>query len=1650
MIVGDMEIRLRADIARLQRDMDDARRVVSAATASMERAANAAKAAIGGIVSGLGGRELIAMADQYTKFTAQLKLATESQREYAAAYADVKRIATSAQADLGATGVLYARIANGTRELGVAQKEVAKITETVNLALKVSGATFEESQSAMLQLSQAFASGTLRGEEFNAVNEAAPRLMKALADGIGVPVGALKKMAEEGEITSKIMADVLPNALNDLQEEAKEVQTIAGAFTLLKNNAMEFVGVQAQANGVVAAATGGLALLANNLTLVAGAVATIGAAKLGTMIGGWVTSTYQQVAAASALRAATIATAEAEVASTGAKIAQLNSTQAMIVVAREEAAAKLVSSNANITAARTAMAAAEAAGAQSFALRTLRLATAELTVAEAARSAMLAELAILGRQQASVSAQITAATVAQTAAQAGLNAATTAGVGAAGLASRALGFLGGPIGAVITLLGIGATAWAVWGQKGAEAEKEIARTLAEETEDYIANLQRQIDKLNERNELAGKRMASGAEPTTDYEKRREAIMAEINRISKDADLGVEAKTEMLRVWGGRLNQLTADMERLSTAQQKNKDITFDAKYEEWLGKNGTAAQKEAYELSELRKEYGRVTPEMEKWVKAKYADKGAATAIKQEATAYQALMTSIREKIGANQLELEGYDKLSDSQKMTIKLDAEIATGKNKLSADSIKKARADIEQLAAQEKLLKTRERAQKTEEATQKAIEETIGRNAETMIQLQERARGLELEIELHGRGAEAAVMAEAAKVRATASSLAISEEYRAELVAQAEQLERIAGLHGKKDALDANTKAAKQAAEDWKRAAESIEQSLTDALLRGFESGKSFGRNLVDTLKNMFSTLVLRPVIQGVLAPVAGSLAGMLPGSAQAAGSGTGVGEIIGLAQSAKAAYSAITGGFAGVSASIGQGLSSVGHAIGSNSIYSFGQGMQGFSAGGAGSGISGTAAGFGQMAGTAMGYLGGAAIGVYGGRAISNGYAVGGGSGNTAVNAGTIIGAIVGGPIGAAIGGMIGGLANRAFGMRAKEYGDATLNGSFGAGGFTGSTDTAWTQQGGWFRSDKSGMDKVAVDAATSKQLGAAYDAIKAASADFASVLGINADSIQDRTQSLSIALTKDEAANQKAIADFFIGVGNTIAGELLPSLSQFQQEGEQASATLQRLATGYALIDTALTSIGMAFGAVGTSSLEARERLLAAAGGLDAFAANTAGFQQNFLSEAERNAPVLKMVTEELTALGLSAVDTREEFKLAVLGLDLTTEAGAKQYGALMKLQAAFAQVYPTTEAVTAALREQEEAARRAAEAQQQAAEAARQAAIQGAKDRADGLLSGVDSAFSALQSIVGREKALLLQTATAHKALSDALRGTLDGMSVSGQERENRAGAQAQIRAALAIAKASGVLPDADKLRGALSVVGKDSASLFSTQEEYLRDFYSTQADIADLAGLTDKTLSVEEQSIKRLDDILANAQQELNALKGIDMSVFSLAEAIRGWQGALGAAKADPVASAGGGIAQLYKDLLGRSADSAGLDYWKNAVAGGMSLAEIKKLIMEGAEYKGLRGFAVGTNYVPTNMPAMIHEGERIIPAADNREPMRRLSSPSDNSAVLAAAVERLTATVAKQQAVLDKIEESTRRNADMFDQATAGGGPLLVEIAE
>jgi tape measure domain-containing protein len=244
MIAGSIEIQLMANIARLQSDMDKANRTVNRAMKGIEDSAKLAMRALGGLVGVIGIRELARTVDEYTKLTAQLKLATRSADEFSAAFSNVQRIARTAQSDISAVGVLYARLSNNLRDLGASQSQVSAISETVALSLRVAGATAQETSSVMLQLSQAFGAGRLNGQEFNAIAEGAPPLLRQLAKELRVTYGELKQMAADGKLTADVMARAWtsPEYLAGLRMQAQEVSTLGSAVTVLKNSWMVMAG----------------------------------------------------------------------------------------------------------------------------------------------------------------------------------------------------------------------------------------------------------------------------------------------------------------------------------------------------------------------------------------------------------------------------------------------------------------------------------------------------------------------------------------------------------------------------------------------------------------------------------------------------------------------------------------------------------------------------------------------------------------------------------------------------------------------------------------------------------------------------------------------------------------------------------------------------------------------------------------------------------------------------------------------------------------------------------------------------------------------------------------------------------------------------------------------------------------------------------------------------------------------------------------------------------------------------------------------------------------------------------------------------------------------------------------------------------------
>ena len=132
----------------------------------------------------------------------------------------------------------------------------------------------------------------------------------------------------------------------------------------------------------------------------------------------------------------------------------------------------------------------------------------------------------------------------------------------------------------------------------------------------------------------------------------------------------------------------------------------------------------------------------------------------------------------------------------------------------------------------------------------------------------------------------------------------------------------------ATEKSAAVAKVVQDDWAKTADSINQSLTDALLRGFESGKGFAENFRTTLKNMFSTLVLKPIISFIVQPIGNAISAVVNGVLGTGGTGSGSG-LLGTASNVSSAYSLFsgTGGSTNAISSLFGGSMSFGNAAGS---------------------------------------------------------------------------------------------------------------------------------------------------------------------------------------------------------------------------------------------------------------------------------------------------------------------------------------------------------------------------------------------------------------------------------------------------------------------------------------------------------------------------------------------------------------------------------------------------------------------------------------------------------------------------------------------------------------------------------------------------
>lgn len=811
-------------------------------------------------------------------------------------------------------------------------------------------------------------------------------------------------------------------------------------------------------------------------------------------------------------------------------------------------------------------------------------------------------------------------------------------------------------------------------------------------------------------------------------------------------------------------------------------------------------------------------------------------------------------------------------------------------------------------------------------------------------------------------------------------------------------------------------KPAVDEWRASVKKYDDvfrtGFADMLNHGKSGWKSFTTSLLTTFKTTVADQIYKMLAQPFVVKMVGSLLGVTgAGTAQAAGTALGVGGAGGAAGSlslinmGKSIYEGFSTEFASVAGSLGSGLSAMGTAFGSEAVAAFGAGLQGGALGSAtasaASGYAGTAAaGYGAAAAPFVAGAAGIAGGIYGGRAISGQY-----GSNSTVNTGTAIGAVIGSVVpvvgtalGALVGGLLGGVANRLFGMGEKKVVSTMIDGTLTPTGATGNNVDAWTQKGGLFRSNKSGTTSTALTGEQSASFSTAYKGILDVSKVLGATIGADTSALSTRVQKLSIdfkGLTTD-AEKAGAITKFFEGVADTIALEMVPNLRSFQKEGESISVTMQRIVTNYASLDNVLASMGTTFGATGVSSITARESLIAAAGGLDKLASGASYFQQNFLTEAEQLAPVQKQLTEAMASLGLSSITTVDQFKQYTLGVDKTTESGAKLFAQMLGLAPAFKQITDATDALAQATKDAAAAAAQAAQ-EQAAALAQTNAGYQG---QIDALLAarageaavreletrGLGASTTALYNRLAALNAenALASTNAGYQSQIDALQAAREGevavraLEIKGMAEstvalyDRLAGLKASIDAEKAAAEA--IKKAQESAAEAIKKSQEAAATAMSSFGNALSDSMAKAHDAAKAFRALNDALLVGDSSTLNPEQKYLEAKRQFETADPANLAAAekTFLDASKSWFGGSAGYAKDFAAV----VALNSSMATKKDAEAAAIaDFWKNFVASG--------------GWGGVNGsHKDGLDFVPFDgYRAELHRGERVQTAASVRD---------------------------------------------------------------
>ncbi|HDG7441096.1 TPA: tape measure protein [Klebsiella pneumoniae] len=523
---------LNGSMGRLEASVNRTERSIG----SMERTMSSLSGVAKGLLAALSVQQVASYADAWTELNNKVANSVRTGETQAEVMQRIFDVSQATQSSLNGTATLYARLERGTRTYNTSAEDLTRLTTIINQGFAVSGATAQEAENAIIQLSQGIASGVLRGEEFNSVSEQGSRLMVALADSMGVSIGQLRAMAAQGQLTTDVVVKGLLSQGDAIGKEfANTTVSIAKGLQVAGNNVTKFFGENSTVKSFAAGFRDSVITISENLETLSGALI---------IVAGIMGSRYVGALAMS----------------TAAKISDIAASRQQLIAENERAQSALVAAN---SAQRKALADKEAA------LSSLALAQAEYNVAKGSAAEALALDALIAAKTRATMASATLAEAELAQAAASTTAATAARAASVGvgLAGKALSLIGGPAGAAMLAAGAIFYFW----QKAQQAREEAIRFA--DSLDTVNDSMKAMNNTQLRGTIAdaNKSIQAQEEYVRDLEDSIDKLKGEIDDYTargKQFGTTIEQGNGLLKIASDKTDELNQKSRDLANAKEK--------------------------------------------------------------------------------------------------------------------------------------------------------------------------------------------------------------------------------------------------------------------------------------------------------------------------------------------------------------------------------------------------------------------------------------------------------------------------------------------------------------------------------------------------------------------------------------------------------------------------------------------------------------------------------------------------------------------------------------------------------------------------------------------------------------------------------------------------------------------------------------------------------------------------------------------------------------------------------------------------------------------------------------------------------------------------------------------------------------------------